>query len=70
MIASDSTDHSTSEWNDGPVPIWVPDPADPNGVEGNWVLADPASAELNQVQAAQARAVADHWSAYRHNAVA
>ena len=53
-----------------PVPIWVPDRDDPAGIEGNWLLADPASAKLHPRLVAQARAVAGLWASNRYRATA
>ncbi|MHC4990336.1 MAG: hypothetical protein ACYTGC_05085 [Planctomycetota bacterium] len=45
----------------GLVPIWVPDPGDPNGLEGSWRFVDPTSPPPDPRQAAQTQAVAQLW---------
>jgi hypothetical protein len=44
-----------------PVPIWVPDAGDPDGLEGTWELVDPDAPALDPQRAAQASAVALMW---------
>jgi hypothetical protein len=45
------------------IPIWVPDPADPDGLDGSWEHVDPDSPALDPQRAAQATAVAALWAA-------
>ena len=44
------------------VPIWVPDPSDPHGLEGTWMLVDPAAPNVDPKKAAQANAIAKLWA--------
>ena len=45
-----------------PVPIWVPNPNDPDGLDGTWQIVDPATDPLDPERAAQASAVAALWA--------
>ncbi len=45
------------------VPIWVPDPGDPNGLEDSWLFVHADSTDLDPRQTAQAEAVSALWSA-------
>jgi hypothetical protein len=46
-----------------PIPIWIPDPADPDGVDGTWEVVDPDAPGLDPQRAAQASAIAAMWAA-------
>ena len=52
------------------VPIWVPDPRDPNGLEGSWQHVDPRSPNVDPKRVAQAHAVAELWASNKLPAVA
>ncbi len=54
--------HSLAEARQRTVPIWVPSPDDPLGVEGHWEFVDYRSPDLEPKRAAQAWAVASLWA--------
>ncbi len=55
---------------DQAIPIWVPDPSDPSGVDGTWMLVEPDSDQLDDRHAAQAIAIAALWAREDRRAVA
>ncbi|MHC5003065.1 MAG: hypothetical protein ACYTJ0_08065 [Planctomycetota bacterium] len=70
MLANRSCTDARDERTLGPVPVWVPDTADADAVDGTWVLVDPSSTTVHPRLAAQARAIARLWSTAHGSAVA